>query len=212
MFPSNPNQREFLSSGPVAVGPVTFIGHLYLTRSLNWVLSLCPSPICLFDWARCNLMDPEMVLGQFWSNHPPITKNGEVSSLRNHPSNFPPICCSFQDSVEFRNICSHLALQIEGQQFDRDLNAAHQCLKTIVKKLIQSLANLPSDAHVVACASLRQILQNLPDVWVWETASLQLAVLRDPDPSPSETPSSDGCLCSQKDLIFHVWVWPCARL
>nr|XP_004660102.1 leukemia-associated protein 7 [Jaculus jaculus] len=69
-----------------------------------------------------------------------------------------------KDSVEFRNICSHLALQIEGQQFDRDLNAAHQCLKTIVKKLIQSLANLPSDAHVVACASLRQILQNLPDV------------------------------------------------
>ncbi|XP_002720782.2 leukemia-associated protein 7 [Oryctolagus cuniculus] len=69
-----------------------------------------------------------------------------------------------KDSVEFRNICSHLALQIEGQQFDRDLNAAHQCLKTIVKKLIQSLANLPSDAHMVACASLRQILQNLPDV------------------------------------------------
>ncbi|XP_007943415.1 leukemia-associated protein 7 [Orycteropus afer afer] len=69
-----------------------------------------------------------------------------------------------KDSVEFRNICSHLALQIEGQQFDRDLNAAHQCLKTIVKKLIQSLANLPSDSHMVACASLRQILQNLPDV------------------------------------------------
>ncbi|XP_006879575.1 PREDICTED: leukemia-associated protein 7 [Elephantulus edwardii] len=69
-----------------------------------------------------------------------------------------------KDSVEFRNICSHLALQMEGQQFDRDLNAAHQCLKTIVKKLIQSLANLPSDSHMVACASLRQILQNLPDV------------------------------------------------
>ncbi|XP_029792672.1 leukemia-associated protein 7 [Suricata suricatta] len=69
-----------------------------------------------------------------------------------------------KDSVEFRNICSHLALQIQGQQFDRDLNAAHQCLKTIVKKLIQSLANLPSDAHMVACASLRQILQNLPDI------------------------------------------------
>ncbi|EGW04864.1 Leukemia-associated protein 7-like [Cricetulus griseus] len=75
-----------------------------------------------------------------------------------------PFPIHLKDSVEFRNICSHLALQIEGQQFDRDLNAAHQCLKTIVKKLIQSLANLPSDAHVVACASLRQILQNLPDV------------------------------------------------
>ncbi|CAI9178563.1 unnamed protein product [Rangifer tarandus platyrhynchus] len=69
-----------------------------------------------------------------------------------------------KDSVELRNICSHLALQTEGQQFDRDLNAAHQCLKTIVKKLIQSLANLPSDAHMVTCASWRQILQNLPDI------------------------------------------------
>ncbi|CAK7289142.1 Leukemia-associated protein 7 homolog [Vulpes lagopus] len=68
------------------------------------------------------------------------------------------------DSVEFRNICSRLALQIQGQWFDRDLHAAPQCLKTIVKKLIQSLANLPSDAHVVACASLRQSLQDLPDV------------------------------------------------
>ncbi|XP_008591873.1 PREDICTED: leukemia-associated protein 7 [Galeopterus variegatus] len=75
-----------------------------------------------------------------------------------------PFPIHLKDSVEFRNICSHLALQIEGQQFDRDLNAAHQCLKTIVKKLIQSLANLPSDAHMVACASLRQILQNLPDI------------------------------------------------
>ncbi|XP_037655866.1 leukemia-associated protein 7 [Choloepus didactylus] len=75
-----------------------------------------------------------------------------------------PFPIHLKDSVEFRNICSHLALQIEGQQFDRDLNAAHQCLKTIVKKLIQSLANLSSDVHMVACASLRQILQNLPDI------------------------------------------------
>lgn len=90
------------------------------------------------------------------------------------------VCCLFQDSVDFRNICSHLALQIQGRQFDRDLNAAHQCLKTIVKKLIQSLANLPSDAHMVACASLRQILQNLPDIWKFKTPELkpQLVLLR----------------------------------
>lgn len=89
---------------------------------------------------------------------------GYTKHKTNVLNNLIACLCSFQDSVEFRNICSHLALQIEGQQFDRDLNAAHQCLKTIVKKLIQSLANLPSDAHVVACASLRQILQNLPDI------------------------------------------------
>ncbi|VFV25481.1 Hypothetical predicted protein, partial [Lynx pardinus] len=77
------------------------------------------------------------------------------------------------DHVEFRHICSHLALQIQGQQFDRDLDTAHRCLKTIVMKLIQSLANLPSDAHVVACASLRQILQNLPDIWMLKTPELE---------------------------------------
>lgn len=88
--------KEFLSSGPVAVGPVTFIGHLYLTKSLDWVLALCPSLICSFDWARCCLMDPEMGLDQFWSNHPPITKNGEGSSLRNHRSNVPPVAVHFR--------------------------------------------------------------------------------------------------------------------
>lgn len=83
------------------------------------------------------------------------------------------VCCLFQDSVEFRHICSHLALQIQGQQFDRDLGTAHRCLKTIVMKLIQSLANLPSDVHMVACASLRQILQNLPDAWMLKTPELE---------------------------------------
>uniref|UniRef100_A0A674KC89 Deleted in lymphocytic leukemia 7 n=1 Tax=Terrapene triunguis TaxID=2587831 RepID=A0A674KC89_9SAUR len=75
-----------------------------------------------------------------------------------------PFPIHLKDSIEFRNICSHMALQLEGQQFDRDLHAAHQCLRTIVEKLIHSLAVFPSDLYAIAQASLRQILQNLPEM------------------------------------------------
>ncbi|XP_074838795.1 leukemia-associated protein 7 [Carettochelys insculpta] len=75
-----------------------------------------------------------------------------------------PFPIHLKDSVEFRNICSHMALQLEGQQFDRDLHAAHRCLRSIVEKLIHSLAVSPSDVYATAKASLRQILQNLPEM------------------------------------------------
>ncbi|KAM9031923.1 leukemia-associated protein 7 [Sarcophilus harrisii] len=68
-----------------------------------------------------------------------------------------------KDSVEFRNICSHMALQPEGHSFDQDLNAAFQCLKTIIKKLIHSLLSLPPDPSAMANIALRQILRNLLD-------------------------------------------------
>uniref|UniRef100_A0A8C4K672 Deleted in lymphocytic leukemia 7 n=1 Tax=Dromaius novaehollandiae TaxID=8790 RepID=A0A8C4K672_DRONO len=66
-----------------------------------------------------------------------------------------------KDSIEFRNICSRMALQKEGQQFDRDLHEAHQCLKTIIEKLIYSLAVFPSESYIPVRSALRQILQNL---------------------------------------------------
>ncbi|NXI01332.1 LEU7 protein, partial [Pachycephala philippinensis] len=59
-----------------------------------------------------------------------------------------------------RNICSHTALQREGQQFEKDLHEAHQCLKTIIEKLIYSLAVFPSDSYIPVQSALRQILQN----------------------------------------------------
>ncbi|KAM6438925.1 leukemia-associated protein 7 [Rhynochetos jubatus] len=76
--------------------------------------------------------------------------------LQQHPLPLHP-----KDSIEFRNICSHMALQREGQQFERDLQEAHQCLKTIIEKLICSLAVFPSDSCIPVRATLRQILQNL---------------------------------------------------
>uniref|UniRef100_A0A8C0JDK9 Deleted in lymphocytic leukemia 7 n=1 Tax=Chelonoidis abingdonii TaxID=106734 RepID=A0A8C0JDK9_CHEAB len=75
-----------------------------------------------------------------------------------------PFPIHLKDSIEFRNICSHMALQLEGQRFDRDLHAAHQCLRIIVEKLIDSLTVFPSDLYAIALASLRQILQNLPEM------------------------------------------------
>uniref|UniRef100_A0A8B9PGV8 Deleted in lymphocytic leukemia 7 n=1 Tax=Apteryx owenii TaxID=8824 RepID=A0A8B9PGV8_APTOW len=76
--------------------------------------------------------------------------------LQEHP--FP---VHLKDSIEFRNICSRMALQKEGQQFDRDLHEAHQCLKTIIEKLICSLAVFPSESYSPVRSTLRQILQNL---------------------------------------------------
>nr|XP_014428146.1 leukemia-associated protein 7 [Pelodiscus sinensis] len=75
-----------------------------------------------------------------------------------------PFPIHLKDSIEFRNICCHLALQREGQRFDRDLHAAHLCLRTIVEKLIHSLAVFASDLYSIAEASLRQILQDLPEM------------------------------------------------
>ncbi|NXN47072.1 LEU7 protein, partial [Rhinoptilus africanus] len=76
--------------------------------------------------------------------------------LQQHPLSLHP-----KDSIEFRNICSHMALQREEKQFERDLYEAHQCLKTIIEKLICSLPVFPSDTYIRVRYALRQILQNL---------------------------------------------------
>ncbi|NWI36321.1 LEU7 protein, partial [Picathartes gymnocephalus] len=85
-----------------------------------------------------------------------------TSTCRTSPQYFSLVCFClfFQDSIEFRNICSHTALQREEQQFEKGLHEAHQCLKTIIEKLICSLAVFPSDSYTPVRSALRQILQN----------------------------------------------------
>ncbi|NXG08271.1 LEU7 protein, partial [Sakesphorus luctuosus] len=61
--------------------------------------------------------------------------------------------------VEFRNICSLRALHREGQ-FVKDLHEIHQCLKSVIEKLICSLAVFPSDSYIPVQSALREILQN----------------------------------------------------
>lgn len=84
-----------------------------------------------------------------------------LESLGEHYFSLTSFWFCFQDSIEFRNICSHMALQREGQQFEKDLHEAHQCLKTIIEKLIWSLAVFPSEPYIPVRSALRQILQNL---------------------------------------------------
>ncbi|XP_042724497.1 leukemia-associated protein 7 [Lagopus leucura] len=76
--------------------------------------------------------------------------------VQQHPFPLHP-----KDSIEFRNICTHMALQREGQQFEKDLHEAHQCLKMIIEKHICSLAVFPSESYIPVRSALRQILQNL---------------------------------------------------
>ncbi|XP_061850289.1 leukemia-associated protein 7 [Colius striatus] len=66
-----------------------------------------------------------------------------------------------KDSIEFRNICTHMALQRDSQQFESDLHEAHQCLKTIIGKLICSLEAFPLESYIPVRSALRQILRNL---------------------------------------------------
>ncbi|XP_053561005.1 leukemia-associated protein 7 [Bombina bombina] len=68
-----------------------------------------------------------------------------------------------KDSIEFRNICTHMALQVEGRQFDQDVIAAQQCLRTIVTNLIQSLSVYPHHFHEAASADLNHILQKISE-------------------------------------------------
>ncbi|NXF71004.1 LEU7 protein, partial [Sclerurus mexicanus] len=64
-----------------------------------------------------------------------------------------------ENNTEFRNISSHRVLQREGQ-FVRDLHEAHQCLKSVVEKLICSLAVFPSDSSTPVQSARTETLQN----------------------------------------------------
>ncbi|KFO58727.1 Leukemia-associated protein 7, partial [Corvus brachyrhynchos] len=69
------------------------------------------------------------------TSHLPHVEHLLLPCLQHHPLPLHPTL--------IRNICSHMALQREGQQFEKDLHEAHQCLKTIIEKLICSLAIFP---------------------------------------------------------------------
>ncbi|NXC45689.1 LEU7 protein, partial [Penelope pileata] len=76
--------------------------------------------------------------------------------IQQHPFPLHP-----KDSIEFRNICSHMALQREGQKFEKDLHEAQQCLKMTIEKLLCSLSVFPSASYIPVRYALRQILQHL---------------------------------------------------
>ncbi|KAE8627164.1 hypothetical protein XENTR_v10006892 [Xenopus tropicalis] len=74
-----------------------------------------------------------------------------------------PLGIQLKDSIEFRNICTHMALQEEDRKFDKDVNEAQQCLRTIITNLITALLALNSEFCAAAAEDLRSILKKLTE-------------------------------------------------
>ncbi|OCT93056.1 leukemia-associated protein 7 [Xenopus laevis] len=74
-----------------------------------------------------------------------------------------PLLIQLKDSIEFRNICTHMALQVEDRKFDKDVSEAQQCLRTIITDLITALSALHLEFCEAATEDLRSILKNLTE-------------------------------------------------
>ncbi|XP_063813117.1 leukemia-associated protein 7 [Pseudophryne corroboree] len=66
-----------------------------------------------------------------------------------------------KDSIEFRNICTHMALQTDDRRFDQDLNSAQECLITIINNMNWDVAANSCDFCETVREQLKQILQEL---------------------------------------------------
>ncbi|NP_001091422.1 uncharacterized protein LOC100049113 [Xenopus laevis] len=74
-----------------------------------------------------------------------------------------PLVIQLKDSIEFRNICTHMTLQVEDWKFDKDVSEAQQCLRTIISNLITALSTLNSEFCDTATEDLHSILKNLTE-------------------------------------------------
>ncbi|XP_069614976.1 leukemia-associated protein 7 isoform X1 [Ranitomeya imitator] len=68
-----------------------------------------------------------------------------------------------KDSVEFRNICTHMSLQTDDRKFDQDLNLAQECLSTIITKMTWKMTNKPCDYCESVREQLKLLLQKLQE-------------------------------------------------
>ncbi|CAI9578503.1 unnamed protein product, partial [Staurois parvus] len=68
-----------------------------------------------------------------------------------------------KDSIEFRNICIHMALQTDDRRFDQDLNSAQECLTQIIANMTWDTSSKTCDFCYTAQEQLKQILQKLQD-------------------------------------------------
>ncbi|KAM3934062.1 leukemia-associated protein 7 [Leptodactylus fuscus] len=66
-----------------------------------------------------------------------------------------------KDSVEFTNICTHMALQTDDRRFDQDLNLAQQCLAAIITNMTWDTDNKTCDFCETVRERLKHILQKL---------------------------------------------------
>ncbi|XP_075706171.1 leukemia-associated protein 7 [Rhinoderma darwinii] len=68
-----------------------------------------------------------------------------------------------KDSIEFRNICTHMALQTDDRRFDQDLSLAHECLTTIITNMTWDITNETCDFCETVQEQLKLILQKLQE-------------------------------------------------
>ncbi|KAM5181112.1 leukemia-associated protein 7 [Mantella aurantiaca] len=66
-----------------------------------------------------------------------------------------------KDSIEFRNICTHMALQTDDRRFDQDLNSAQECLTQIISNMTWDTSSKTCDFCHTVQEQLKQILQKL---------------------------------------------------
>lgn len=68
-----------------------------------------------------------------------------------------------KDSIEFRNICTHMALQTDDRRFDQDLNLAQECLTAIITNMTWDITNKTCDFCETVQEQLKRILQKLQE-------------------------------------------------
>ncbi|XP_063300918.1 leukemia-associated protein 7 [Pelobates fuscus] len=84
----------------------------------------------------------------------------EIKALSHLPGD-PVITIRLKDSIEFRNVCTHMTLQKEDRLFDQDLTSANEILRTIITDLLQALSSFTSEFIEKVTNQLNQILQIL---------------------------------------------------
>ncbi|CAH2224946.1 Hypothetical predicted protein [Pelobates cultripes] len=84
----------------------------------------------------------------------------EINALSHLPGD-PVITIRLKDSIEFRNVCTHMTLQKEDRLFDQDLTSANEILRTIITDLLQALSSFTSEFIDKVTNQLNQILQIL---------------------------------------------------
>ncbi|KAG2457308.1 LEU7 protein, partial [Polypterus senegalus] len=69
-----------------------------------------------------------------------------------------------KQSIELRNICSRMALQVKTIHADRNLKDLQDCLKSIAETLLSSLSNSSTEQHKLAARNLGKMLSSFPEL------------------------------------------------
>ncbi|XP_051781722.1 leukemia-associated protein 7 [Erpetoichthys calabaricus] len=69
-----------------------------------------------------------------------------------------------KQSIELKNICSRMALQVKTSHTDRNLKDLRDCLKSIAETLLSSLSNSSTEQQKLAARNLGKMLSSFPEL------------------------------------------------